>query len=75
MPYPHFKINAINPIFTMITSNCYKVKLDIKDTHHSIPILEKHQKYLKFLFGGKLYINSLALLMTCVLDREGLQNS
>ena len=30
-------------------------KLDIKDAYYSISILEEHQKYLKFLFGGKPY--------------------
>ena len=30
-------------------------KIGIKDSYYSIPILEEHQKYLKFLFGGKLY--------------------
>ena len=30
-------------------------KLDIKDANYFIPILEEHQKYFKFLFGGNLY--------------------
>ena len=29
--------------------------LDIKDVYYSMSILEKHQNYLKLLFGGKLY--------------------
>ena len=55
MPYTHFKMETINSIITMITPNCYMAKLDIKDAYYSILILEEHQKYLKFLFGGKLY--------------------
>ena len=55
MPYTHFKMETINSILTMITPNCYMAKPDIKDAYYSIPILEKHQKYLKYLFGGKLY--------------------
>ena len=55
MPYTHFKMETINSILTIITPNCYMAKLDIKDAYYSILILEEHQKYLKFLFGGKLY--------------------
>ena len=47
-------MEAINSILTMVTSNCYMAKLGIKDAYYSIPILEEHQKYLKFLFGRKL---------------------
>ena len=55
MPYTHFKMETIYSILTVITPNCYKAKRDIKDAYYSIPILEEHQKYLKSLFGGKLY--------------------
>ena len=55
MPYTHFKMETINSVLTMITPNCYMAKLDVKDAYYSISILEKHQKYLKFFFGGKLY--------------------
>ena len=54
-PYTHFKMETINSILTIITPNYYMTKLDIKDGYYSIPILEEHQKYLKFLFEGKLY--------------------
>ena len=69
MPYTHFKMET-NSILKMITPHCYMAKIDIKDAYHSIPILEEHQKYLKFLFGGKLYE------FTCLLDLalENLQN-
>ena len=30
-------------------------KIDIKDAYYSIPILPKHQKFLKFSLQGKLY--------------------
>ena len=48
-------METIYSILTVITPNCYKAKRDIKGAYYSIPILEEHQKYLKFLFGGKLY--------------------
>ena len=55
MTYSHFKMETINSILTTITRSCYMAKLDIKDAYYSISILEEHQKYLKFLFGGKPY--------------------
>ena len=42
-------------MFTLMTPNCYMVKVDIKDTYYSVPILLEHQKYLKFNFTGKPY--------------------
>ena len=30
-------------------------KIDIKDAYYSVPILEEHQKFLKFMFKGKSY--------------------
>ena len=55
MPYSHFKMETIKSILTLVTPNCYMVKVDIKDAYHSVPILPEHQKYLKFYFRGKLY--------------------
>ena len=48
-------MKTINFILTVVTPNCSMAKLDVKDAYYSIPILEEHQKYLKFLFGQKLY--------------------
>ena len=31
-------------------------KIDIKDSYYSIPIHENDQKYLKFMYNGKLYV-------------------
>ena len=53
MPYIHFKMEAIKPIFTLVTPNCYMAKLDIQDVYYSVPILPEHQKYLKFYLRGK----------------------
>lgn len=55
VPYIHFKMETINSILTLVTQNCYMAKIDIKDAYYSIPILEEHQKYLKFYYNGKLY--------------------
>ena len=31
MPYVHFKMDTIHSILSLITSNCYMGKIDIKD--------------------------------------------
>ena len=48
-------MDTIHSVLSLITSNCYMGKIDIKDAYYSVPILEEHQKFLKFMFKGKLY--------------------
>ena len=55
LSYINFKMETIHSILTMITPNCCMAKLDIQDAYYSIPILEEHLQYLKFLFGQKFY--------------------
>ena len=55
MPYMHFKMATINSVLNLITPNCFMAKVDIKDAYYSVPIMEEHQKYLKFWFKGELY--------------------
>ena len=43
------------PVLNLITPNCFMAKVDIKDAYYSVPIMEEHQKYLKFWFKGELY--------------------
>ena len=35
--YHHFKMDCINIITKLVTKNCYKASLDIKDAYYSIP--------------------------------------
>ena len=55
MPYVHFKMDNIHTVLSLVTKGCFMAKIDIKDAYYSVPILEKHQKYLKFLHNGVLY--------------------
>ena len=55
IPYVHFKMSTIGSVLNLITKDCYMAKIDIKDAYYSVPILYKHQKYLKFYFKGQLY--------------------
>ena len=34
---------------------CFMASVDLKDAYYSVPVHDSHQKYLKFLFGGKYY--------------------
>ena len=63
LSYVHFKMETINSIWTMITPDCYKAKIDIKVAHYSVSILPEHQKYLKFLFQGKFYQFTFMMMM------------
>ena len=73
MSYTHFEMETINSILTMITPTSYIAKLDTKNANYSFPILEEHQKYLNFLFGGS-FISLLVCQMAYVMALENLQN-
>lgn len=53
--YKKFKMETISTILCLIRPNCFMAKVDIKDAYYSIPILEEHQKFLKFLHKSVLY--------------------
>lgn len=55
IPYIHFKMDSIQTVLSLVTEGCFMAKIDIKDAYYSIPISEPYQKYLKFLYKGKLY--------------------
>ena len=48
-------MSTIGSVLNVITKDCYMAKIDIKDAYYSVPILDKHQKYLKCYFKGQLY--------------------
>ena len=48
-------METIKSILTLAIPNCYMAKVYIKNAYYSVPILPKHQKYLKFYFRGKRY--------------------
>ena len=48
-------METISTILCLIRPNCFMAKVDIKDAYYSIPILEEHQKLLKFLHKNVLY--------------------
>ena len=51
----HFKMEIITSILKLVTSNMHFTKIDLKDAYYTIPIIEEHQKYLKFANKDYLY--------------------
>ena len=51
----YFRMETITLILKLVTPNMYFTKTDLKDGYYTIPILEEHQKYLKFANKDNLY--------------------
>ena len=51
----HFKMENINSLRHLIVKGDWMVKLDLKDAYLTVPVFEGHQKYLQFLWEGKVY--------------------
>ena len=54
IPYEHFKMESIHMLKDLIRKDDYLVKVDLKDAYLTVPIWEKHQKYLRFLWRDSL---------------------
>ena len=53
--YHHFKMDTLESAIRIIKSDCYMASIDLKDAYYTVAIAEEHQKYLEFLFDGRLY--------------------
>ena len=53
--YHHFKMDTLESAIRIIKPDCYMASIVLKDAYYTVAIAEEHQKYLKFLFDGKLY--------------------
>ena len=47
-------METIKFVINLVKPNCYMAKIDTKSAYYSIPILPKHQKFLKFSLQRKL---------------------
>ena len=45
---------TLNHMLKLMKPNCYMASLDIKDAYYTIPVTEEFQKYVKFIWKGKL---------------------
>ena len=48
-------MRGLKKILALVERNCYMVALDIKDAYYSIQVEENSQKYLKYIWKGRLY--------------------
>jgi hypothetical protein len=48
--YEHFKMEGIHMLRDLLKKEDFLVKIDLKDAYLTVPILKKHQKYLRFLW-------------------------
>jgi hypothetical protein len=55
MTLPHFKMEDIKTVKSLMFQNCYMTTIDLKDAYFLIPIHATHKKYLRFKFGQDLY--------------------
>ncbi len=53
--YHHFRMDTIWTAVRMMHPGCYMASIDLKDAYYSVSIHKDHQKYLKFVWRGKLY--------------------
>ena len=53
--YHHFKMDTLGSVLRLICPNCFMATIDHKDAYYSVPVSEKHQKYLKFHWKGNFY--------------------
>ena len=53
--YNHFKMETLKDICQSITPNCFMAVIDLQDAYLVIPISRHHQRFLKFIWKGKIY--------------------
>ena len=52
---PHFKMEGIHTLKSLLEGGDWLVKIDLKDAYFSVPISQKHRKFLCFQFKDNLY--------------------
>ena len=62
-------MESLQSVVRMMTKNCYMASNDLKDAYYCIPMSEKHQKYVKFNWGLKLYMYSACPMGLCMSHR------
>ena len=51
----HFKMEGIHTLREIVAENDWLAKLDLKDAYFTVPVLQEHQKYLRFVVDGIRY--------------------
>ena len=53
--YRHFKMDTLETAIRLLRPGSFMTSIDLKDAYYSVPIAQKHQKYLKFIWRDQLY--------------------
>ena len=48
-------MDTLQSILKLVTPGCYMATIDLKDAYYSVPVVQEHLKYLRFLWRSKLY--------------------
>ena len=59
----NIKIDAICIVLGLVTPNCWMASLDLKDACYSIRIHTNFQKYLEFMYNGRLFDTQFFLMV------------
>ena len=51
----HFKMDTLQSAIKLMKPNCYMASVDLRDAYYTVPVDSEHQRFLKFLYRGKLY--------------------
>ena len=55
VPYKHVKMNTFETAITLVRKVMFMCTMDIKHAYYSVPIAENDQKFLRFLWRGKVF--------------------
>ena len=53
--YHHFKMDTLQSAIRLMKQNCYMASVDLRDAYYSLPIDKEYQKFLRFVWKGKLF--------------------
>jgi hypothetical protein len=53
--YEHFKQEHFSIVLDLIQESDYFTSIDLQDAYFSVPLHRQHQKYVKFVWNGKLF--------------------
>ena len=53
--HEHFKMDTLRTALQLVEQGDWFISIDFSDAYYSIPVIESHRKYLRFMFEDVLY--------------------
>ena len=53
--YKHLKMESLSFTVQLMRKNCYMASIDLIDACYTVPVAPEHRKYVRFIWGGKLF--------------------